>query len=180
VTPQLHPHLLELFCQGVRVRGTAVTHLRVSDMMNEDSTWLDMTTLELWPLSATEMSDPERHDGGRLRKSSIELATEASESPPVHTSEEFGFHVVKTPRRVLVLTANFAIRADLHVTNQADIQNTLDVFRGSFLPLTTASATPISAGRKDEPFARKFVLVNIAMINLVCDAAEAPPVFFPE
>ncbi|HEV1998588.1 MAG TPA: hypothetical protein VGR61_10720 [Candidatus Dormibacteraeota bacterium] len=177
---RLHPHLLELFCQGVRVRGTAVTHVRVSDMMNEADTWLDMTALELWPLSAAETSEPERHDVGRLRKSSIEVAAEATDTPPLHSAEEFGFHVVKTPRRVLVLTANFAIRADLHVTNQADIQNTLDVFRGTFLPLTTASATPISAGRLVQPFARKFILVNLEMINLVCDAAEAPPVFFPE
>ena len=167
-----------MFCQGVRVRGTAVTHVRVSDMMNEAATWLEMTALELWPLTATETSEPERHDVGRLRKASIEVATEDSDGPPLHAADEFGFHVVKTPRRVLVLTANFAIRADLHVTNQADIQNTLDVFRGSFLPLTTASATPISSGRAVQPFARRFILVNLAMINLVCDASEAPPVFF--
>ena len=108
------------------------------------------------------------------------MAAEETEPPLLHAAEEFGFHVVKTARRILVLTANFAIRADLHVTNQAGIQNTLDVFRGTFLPLTTASATPISAGRQVRPFARKFILVNLAMINLVCDAAEVPPVFFPE
>ena len=144
-----------MFCQGIRVRGTAVTHVRVSDMMNEPATWLEMTALELWPLTATEASEPERHDVGRLRKASIEVATEESEGRPLHAADEFGFHVVKTPRRVLVLTANFAIRADLHVTNQADIQNTLDVFRGSFLPLTTASATPISSGHAVQPFARR-------------------------
>jgi len=38
---QLHPHVLEMFCQGIRVRGTAVTHVRVSDMMNEATTWLE-------------------------------------------------------------------------------------------------------------------------------------------
>lgn len=163
------------------MRGTAVTHVRVSDMMNQTDTWLDMTALELWPLSAEEASEPERHDVGRLRKSSIEVAAEATDSPPLDTAEEFGFHVNKTPRRVLVLTANFAIRADLHVTSQADLQTTLDVFRGTFLPLTTASATPISAsGRKFESFARRFILVNLEMVNVICDAAEAPPVFFPE
>ena len=64
---RLHPHVLELFCQGVRVRGTAVTHVRVSDMMNDTDTWLDMTALELWPLSAAENSEPERQEAGRLR-----------------------------------------------------------------------------------------------------------------
>lgn len=177
---QLHPHVLEMFCQGIRVRGTAVTHVRVSDMMNEATTWLEMSALELWPLTATEMSEPERHDLGRLRKSSIELATEEGEGPRLHAADELGFHVVKMPRRVLVLTANFAIRADLHVANQNDIPTTLDVFRGSFLPLTTASTTPISSARAVQPFARRFILVNLAMVNLVCDASEAPPVFFAD
>jgi hypothetical protein len=177
---QLHPHLLEMFCQGVRVRGTAMTHVRVSDMMNEQDTWLDMTAIELWPLAASEQSDPERHDTGRLRKSSIEVVTEVSEAPPLHGAEDFGFHVNKSPRRILCLTANFAIRADLHVTNQADVDHTLDVFRGRFLPLTTATATPIAPGRELGPFSRKFMLVNLEMTNLICDAAEAPPVFFPD
>jgi hypothetical protein len=178
--PRLHPHLLEMFCQGVRVRGTAVTHVRVSDMMNEAAIWLDMTSMELWPLAASEQSLPEKHDVGRLRKSSIEVVTEISDAPPLHGAEEFGFHVNKTPRRVLVLTANFAIRADLHVTNQADVQNTLDVFRGNFLPLTTATATPIVPDRELGPFSRRFMLVNLDSVNVVCDAAEAPPVFFPD
>jgi len=177
---QLHPHLLEMFCQGVRVRGTAVTHVRVSDMMNEADTWMDMTTVELWPMSASEDDQPERHEVGRLRKASIELATESGDSPPLHDPQEFGFHVPKTPRRVLVLTANYAIRGDLHVTNQTDVQTTLDVFRGRFLPLTTVSATPITPTRIQGPFARKFLMVNLEMVNLVCDAAEAPPVFFPD
>ena len=176
----LRPHLLELFCQGVRVRGTAVTHVRVSDMMNEPDTWMEMTAVELWPMSAGEADDPDRHEVGRLRKTSIELATEAQDTAPVHDPTEFGFHVAKTPRRILVLTANYAIRGDLHVTNQADVQTTLDVFRGRFLPLTTVSATPITPTRVQGPFARRFLMVNLEMVNLVCDAAEAPPVFFPD
>jgi len=179
MAPQLRPHLLELFCQGVRVRGTTVTHVRVSDMMNDAATWMDMTTMELWPMSAGEDDEPERHEAGRLRKSSIELATEAGDSPPLHDPTESGFHVAKTPRRVLVLTANYAIRGDLHVSNQADVQTTLDVFRGRFLPLTTVSATPIASARIQGPFARNFLMVNLEMVNPVCDAAESPPLFFP-
>jgi hypothetical protein len=180
VPPQLHPHLLELFCEGVRVQGTVTTHVRVSDMMNEPDVWMDMTAIELWPVAAAEDAAPERHDVGRLRKTSIELVTEAREAPRPHAPEEFGFHVAKTPRRVLVLTANFAIRGDLHVTNQADVQHTLDVFRGRFLPLTTASVAPIAPLRQLGPFARRFLMVNLEMVNLVCDATEAPPVFFAD
>ncbi|MDQ6747911.1 MAG: hypothetical protein M3010_07400 [Candidatus Dormibacteraeota bacterium] len=179
MAPQPRPHLLELLCQGVRVRGTAITHVRVSDMMNESQTWLDMTSIELWPLAASGLAEPERHESGRLRKSSIEMATEISESPPLH-SEEFGFHVVKTPRRVFCLTANFAIQADVHVADQADLQKTLDVFKGQFLPLTTATATAITPNHALGSFSRKFMMVNLEMVNLVCDAAEAPPVFFPD
>lgn len=178
--PQLRPHLLELLCPGVRLRGTVVTHVRVSDMMNETDIWLPMTSLELWPIPADETDEPERRDVGHVRKSSIEVVSEAGKGDTGHAPNELGFHVVKTPRRVLVLTANFAIRADLHVTNQTDISQTLDVFRGTFLPLTTATATPTSHDRKSGPFSRHFMMVNIDRVNLICDAAEAPPVMFPD
>ena len=110
-------------------------------MLNENDIWMDMTSVELWSIPADEGSDPERHDNARIRKSAIEVVAEISESHPLHAGE-IGYHVNKTPRRILCLTANFAIRADLHVTNQADIEQTLDVFRGRFLPLTTASCVP--------------------------------------
>jgi hypothetical protein len=178
---QQRPHLLELFCQGVRIRGTAITHLRVSDMMNEPAVWMDMSTVELWPSSAGEQDEPERHELGRVRKSSIELASEAGDQPPRVDPQEFGFLVAKTPRRLLVLTANYAIRADLHVSTQTDVQTTLDVFKGRFLPLTTASVTAIGPAANSQPSGRRFLMVNLEMVNLVCDASEAPPpVFFPD
>ena len=145
-------------------------------MLNDADIWLHMTAMELWPISAPEDSPPERHDNGQVRKTSIEVVAEISESHPIHAGE-LGFHVVKTPRRILVQTANFAIRADIHVTNQADTEQTLDVFRGRFLPLTTAIATPTNEARGPS-FSRRFMAVNLDRVNLICDAAEAPPVLF--
>lgn len=176
---EMKQYPLEILCPGVRIRGWVTTQRRVSDYLNETETWMPMAGLELYPIPAPDGATPEHQPRGMVRRSSIEVLYELTNYDPTERAKELGMHVVKTPRRVLVHTPNFAIEGDLHIAPQTDVDNTLTLYRSAFIPLTRATARPTAQQRESGPFASNFLLVNLAHVSFIGEAAlEEPPITF--
>jgi hypothetical protein len=175
---EMKQYAIEILCPGVRIRGWVTTQRRVSDYLNEADTWMPMAGLEMFPLPAAEGAVAEHQPRGLVRRSSIEVLYELTADDATERAKQLGMHVLKTPRKVLVHTPSFAIEGDLHIAPHTDVENTLTLYRSAFIPLTRATARPTSQHRESGPFTSNFLLVNLAHVSFIGEAAEEPPISF--
>lgn len=169
-------HRVEILAQGIVLQAVVRTVKRVSDLINETDEFLT-----LHDVLVRKYGDPEdaaeAHTGGLIDRSSIELMSEiVMQEGPTETTAVPGLHIPKVPYRVRLYTTNYEVDADFHVAREVDIDTSILMFKGRFIPLTRALIASTSQARPAERLQRGFLLVNRSQLNYFGPTAMAPPV----
>ena len=152
---------VEVFCRTMLMRGQIESHRRLTDLINEPDLYLSLTEVSSHPYTASTAPALESHRQGIINKTSIVLVAELKlPATTPTTGVESEMRVAKMPHRILAFTDDFAINADLHLTEGANLATFLTMSHTQFVPLTNATVQPTYAGTQLTTFERPFLLIN--------------------
>jgi hypothetical protein len=151
---------IEVFGQTLLLHGVIESVRRLSDLVNEEDPYLAMTEIQTYPYMGDTMIGLDQQSQGLVNKDMILLVAEtdaaALETPGVIVD----FSVAKTPHRILIYTNHFAINADIHLAEGAELEQFLATSQGKFVAVTNATVMPTEPGTQLTSFRRDFMLVN--------------------
>ena len=171
---------VELFGKTMLLHGTILSARRLSDQVNESDPYLVMTEIQSYPYMHEAPLGLDQHARGLVNKDMIVMLAEVdSGSPGEPIAPEMS--VSKVPHRILVYSEHFAISADIHLAEGAELEQFLAVSQGRFVAVTNASVTPTTPGTRLAEFHRDFLLINrdhIAYLGMMAgnQAGSAPMV----
>jgi len=152
---------VEVFCRTMLMRGQIESHRRLTDLINEPDLYLSLTEVSSHPYTASTAPALESHRQGIINKTSIVLVAELKlPATTPTTGVESEMRVAKMPHRILAFTDDFAINADIHLTEGADMATFLTMSQSKFLPVTRATVHPTQPGTQLTSFERPFLLIN--------------------
>jgi|GEM_PF-2033369 hypothetical protein len=150
---------IEVFGATMLLHGVIVSFRRLSDLVNEPDPYLVMSEIQTYPYVANSMIGQDQHSHGLVNKDMIVmLADRDAAAPEAPAAVEMS--VAKVPHRILVYTNRFAINADIHLAQGAELEQFLAASPGQFVPVTNATAMPTEQGTQLTSFRRHFLLIN--------------------
>jgi hypothetical protein len=151
----------EVYCRTILMRGVVESHQRLTDLVNQVDPYLGMTEVYTYPYNTGAVAALERHQQGIINKSSIVMLAELE---PTTTTPETALasqmRIQKTPNRIVAFTDDFAISADIHITEGATMATFLTMSQSRFVPFTNATVHPTQPGTQLTVFERPFLLIN--------------------
>ena len=152
---------VEVFGRTMLMRGQVESTRRLTDLANQPDPYLWMSDVSTYPYSARTVAPLDRHQKGIVSKSSIvmlaELEPPSTEPGSAALSE---MRIPKVPHRILAHTDEFALSADIHLTEGADMATFLTMSQGQFVPVTSAILRPADPLSQLTSFERPFLLIN--------------------
>ena len=162
---------VELFGQTMLLHGSVLSARRLSDQVNESDPYLVMTEIQSYPYMDSAPMGLDQHARGLVNKDMIVMLAEAeSGAPEGPVAPEMS--VAKVPHRILVYSDHFAINADIHLAEGAELEQFVAVSQGRFVAVTNASVTPTTRGTRLASFHRHFLLINRDHIAYLGTMAE--------
>src|SRR5258708_37535511 len=150
---------VELFGKTMLLHGSVLSARRLADQVNESDPYLVMTGIQSYPYMNEAPMGLDQHARGLVNKDMIVMVAEV-ESAGVEGSVAPEMSVSKVPHRILVYSEHFAISADIHLAEGADLEQFLAVSQGRFVAVTNATVTPTTPGTRLAAFHRSFLLMN--------------------
>jgi hypothetical protein len=155
----LRRYSIEVFGQTLLLHGVIASVRRLSDLVNEDDPFLAMSEIQTYPYIGEPVVGLEQQSRGLVNKDMIILVAETGAvtqdvPAPVEMS------VVKVAHRILVYTNYFAINADIHLAEGAELEQFLAVGAGKFVAVTNATVVPTDHGTQLTSFRRDFLMIN--------------------
>lgn len=167
---------VEVFCRTMLMRGLVESHRRLTDLINETATYLGMTEVNTYPYAASTVATLESHQQGIISKTAIVMLAELEQAvttPAGPVASEM--RIPKAPHRILAFTDDFAISADIHLAEGANMATFLTMSHSQFVPVTRATVHPTQPGTQLTIFERPFLLINREQIvYLGADYDETP------
>jgi hypothetical protein len=153
---------VEVFCRTMLMRGQVESHRRLTDLVNQVEPYLEMTEVRGYPYTATAVAALESHKQGLIHKASIVLVAELEPAGTTAAAmpDVSEMRIPKVPHRIVAITDSFAIDADIHLTEGADMATFLTMSQSKFLPVTRATVHPTQPGTQLTSFERPFLLIN--------------------
>jgi len=150
---------VELFGKTMLLHGTILSARRLSDQVNESDAYLVMTEIQSYPYMHEAPLGLDQHARGLVNKDMIVMLAEVgAAAAEVPMAPEMS--VSKVPHRVLVYTEHFAIHADIHLAEGAELEQFVAASQGRFVAATNATVTPTTPGPRLAEFHRDFLLIN--------------------
>jgi len=152
---------VEVFCRTMLMHGLVESHLRLTDLINQVDPYLEMTKVYTHPYAASAVPALESHQQGIVNKASIVMVAEVEPSATTRaTPAASEMRIPKVPNRILAFTDDFAINADIHLTEGANMATFLTMSQSQFVPVTSAIVQPTQPGTQLTIFERPFLLIN--------------------
>lgn len=168
---------IEIFGLEMVMHGWIETRRRLTDLANDSEAFFLMSDVESYPYPGDSLVGLGRRRHGIVNKDSVLMLTELETDVPSVSSQYL--RVAKTRTRILAYIDGFALEADIHMPEGAEVEQFLVLTRGRFVPVTDATATPLHEGSKLSGFSRPFLLLNRDHISFLGaaepEAAEAAP-----
>jgi hypothetical protein len=174
--PDLRRFAVEVFCRTMLMRGLVESHRRLTDLVNQADPYLGVIEVYTHPYSLSTVPALESHQQGIISKTSIVMVAELElATTTLATPVETGMRIPKMPHRILAFTDDFAINADIHLTEGADMATFLTMSHSQFVPVTNATVHPTQTGTQLTGFERPFLLINTEHIVYLGEDHELTP-----
>lgn len=158
--PAMRRFAVEVFCRTMLMRGLVESHRRLTDLVNQLDPYLGMIEVYTHPYSVSTVPALESHRQGIISKTSIVMVAELDPTATRATPDASEMRIPKMPYRILAFTDDFAINADIHLTEGASMATFLTMSQSQFVPVTNATVHPTQPGTQLTSFERPFLLIN--------------------